>query len=89
MKTIKEAILSTIEKQLDLQNEKGMKNYGQSLDDSPLDEYDWEDMANQELIDCVQYQQKQIRKLRADLKTAESFGEMYRLKYIQVVEGGN
>lgn len=88
MKTIKQAVLETIEQHIDEQNAKGMANYGQSLDDSPVDAYDWQNMIIEEMIDALQYQQKEMKKLRGDVKTAESFGEMYRLKYIQTVEGG-
>lgn len=87
MSTIKEAILTTIEQHINEQNAKGLKNYGQTLDDCPVDAYDWQQEIIQELIDALQYQQKEITKLHSDVKTAESFGEMYRLKYIQIVEG--
>lgn len=89
MSTIKELVLATIEQHIDEQNAKGMKNYGQTLDDCPVDAYDWKNMIIEELIDGLQYQQKEIHKLQGDVKTAESFGEMYRLKYIQVTEGAN
>lgn len=88
MTLIKQAVLKTIEQHIDEQNAKGMANYGQSLDDCPVDAYDWQQEIIQELIDALQYQQKEMQKLRGEVKTAESFGEMYRLKYIQIVEGG-
>lgn len=52
-----------------------------------MDDYNWQDEAMEEMIDLLQYQQKRIMQLQRDNKTAESYGEMYRLKYIQVVEG--
>lgn len=88
MTTIKELILNTIEEHIDEQNAKGVANYGQTLDDCPVDAYDWQQMVIEEMIDALQYQQKEIKKIRGELKTAESFGEMYRLKYIQLREGG-
>lgn len=62
--TIKQEILKTIEGQIDAQNAYGLPKYGITLDDVKPDAYDWQGMANQELIDCVQYQQKEIRRLR-------------------------
>lgn len=64
MKTIKQAVLETIEQHIDEQNAKGMANYGQSLDACPVDAYDWNQMAAEEMIDGLQYQQMEIKKLR-------------------------
>ena len=61
--TIKEMILATIEEHIDAQNEKGMKKYGQTLEDCPADDYNWQKMALEEAIDLMQYQQKEIGRL--------------------------
>ena len=61
--TIKDMILATIEGHIDAQNEKGMKKYGQSIDDCPVDGFDWVRMAFEEAIDLMQYQQKEIGRL--------------------------
>ncbi len=66
MTTIKEAVLSTIEQHIEAQNEKGVKNYGQTLDDCPVDDYNWQTMIIEELIDALQYQQKEIKRLKGD-----------------------
>ncbi len=68
MTTIKEAVLSTIERHIEAQNEKGMKNYGQTLDDCPVDDYNWQTMIIEELIDALQYQQKEMGRLNRQLK---------------------
>lgn len=69
--TIKEEIMSNIESQIDSQDAKGFKKYNQTLDDCDYDNYDWLEMANQELIDLAQYQQKEIRRLRKRIKELE------------------
>lgn len=87
MSEIKEAILKTISDHIDEQGAKGLPKYGVSLDNAPMDAHDWQQMIIEEAIDALKYQQKYIGKLQRDLKTAEEFGEMYRLKYMKVVEG--
>lgn len=53
---------------LDRQNEKGIRTYGHTLDEAP-DTFDWRLMAMEELIDLVQYQQKEIIRLEKLLKS--------------------
>ena len=65
--TIKDMILATIEEHIDAQNEKGMKKYGESIDDCPVDDYSWPNMVIEELIDALQYQQKEIGRLNGFL----------------------
>lgn len=48
-----------IEQGLDQQNEKGLINYGQTLDDCPDDDYDWNQMALEEVLDALQYKVKE------------------------------
>ena len=48
---------------LDKQNEKGLRKYGTTIDEAKDEHYDWRLMAIEELIDLVQYQQKEIMRL--------------------------
>lgn len=64
MKTIKQAVLETIEQRLTEQTDKGIAKYGQSLDEVPVDAYNWNQMAAEEMTDGLQYQQMEIKKLR-------------------------
>lgn len=64
MKTIKQAVLETIEQRLTEQTDKGIAKYGQSLDEVPVDAYNWNQMAAEEMIDGLQYQQMEIKKLK-------------------------
>jgi len=64
MDTIKSKILETVERVIDKQNSKGLKTYGQTLDDCPINDYDWQHMIIEELIDALQYQQKEIDKIK-------------------------
>jgi hypothetical protein len=58
-KTVMNRIIELLEKQ----TSKGLAKYGHTLDDCPDDKYDWRLMALEELIDLVQYQQKEIIRL--------------------------
>ena len=64
MTTIKNKVLTNIKTLMDLQNEKGLKKYGQSLDDCPSNKHDWKIMIIEELIDALQYQQKEMLKMK-------------------------
>lgn len=70
--TIKDEILIKIGKQIDNQIDKGVAKYGQTLDECPTDSYDWQQMINEELIDALQYANKDIRKLRKKVKRLET-----------------
>lgn len=59
MKNISGEQRKIIDQGLDQQNEKGLINYGQTLDDCPDDDYDWNQMTLEELLDALQYQVKQ------------------------------
>ncbi len=58
---IKEKILNNISDLIDKQNAKGLKKYGHPLEDCPARDYDWQNMIIEELIDALQYQQKQMQ----------------------------
>lgn len=62
--TIKDRILQTIDSQIDAQTDNGVGKYSHSLDDCPPEKFDWLQMINEELIDALQYQQKEIGRLR-------------------------
>lgn len=66
--TIKEQLLQSISEGIDIQNAKGLKNYNQTLDECPIEDYEWNIMMIEELIDANQYAIKQIIKLEAELK---------------------
>lgn len=65
---IKQQVLDTIDNLIDAQNSKGMKKYRESLDQCDPDSYDWNVMINEELIDALQYQQKEIIRLSNALR---------------------
>ena len=76
MTTIKAAVLSTIEQHIDQQNAKGMKNYGQTLDDCPVEDYSWQNMIIEELIDALQYQQKEMKRLNLQYELQKTQTEL-------------
>ena len=72
MKTIKDEIISLLDKQ----NEKGMEKYGQSLDECPLNAYDWNIMIQEELIDALQYALKENKRLQAYKEAAAAIANL-------------
>lgn len=62
--TIKDRILQTIDSQIDAQTVKGEGKYTHNLDDCPPEKFNWQQMINEELIDALQYQQKEISRLQ-------------------------
>ncbi len=69
--TIKDGIIKHIENKLNKQNAKGLKEYGQTLDHCDPNAYDWNDMANDELVDACQYFIKENRRLKAIIRGLE------------------
>ena len=62
-------IKDVINQVLDRQNQKGMSTYGRTLDDCPDGDYDWNEMAVEELVDALQYLAKKniiLRKKHAE-----------------------
>ncbi|UOQ93394.1 hypothetical protein MUO14_23995 [Halobacillus shinanisalinarum] len=53
---------------LDEQEAKGIETYGQSLEDCPENDYDWNRMTMEELIDALQYQVKENIRLQNSIK---------------------
>lgn len=92
--TIKERILQTVEGNIEAQTAKGVKTYNQTLDDCAYEAYDWQNMINEELIDALQYQQKEIVGVRAQLNTMNQLLQEYqedanywRVKYQEITGG--
>lgn len=65
--SIKEQLLEMFESHLDSQNEKGMKNYGQTLDECDPNSFDWQTMQIEEIVDAYQYAIKENMKLRSEM----------------------
>lgn len=69
MKTqISERIIAMMTERIEQRNEKGYHTYLETLDDVPFENYDWEKMFIEEILDGVQYQQKRILQLEQELK---------------------
>jgi hypothetical protein len=66
--TVKGRIIDYLNKQTD----KGVKKYGHTLDESPDEKHDWRLMMIEELVDCIQYQQKEIIRLERLLTPSDS-----------------
>lgn len=60
MRVIKKKIIEI----LDQQEQKGITTYGHTLEDCPDEDYDWDIMALEELIDALQYQIKENIRLK-------------------------
>ena len=67
---IKERVINTIESVIDHQNKKGINKYGITIDDVSADDYDWQAMINEELIDAIQYAVKENVRLAQGIKEA-------------------
>lgn len=66
--TIHEALVRQFDSLLTQRDEKGIATYGTTLDEASDDDYSWSMMMLEEMLDLVQYQQKEIRRLRTLLK---------------------
>ncbi|MFC3212706.1 hypothetical protein [Planomicrobium okeanokoites] len=82
--TIKQNILKIVEANIDAQNAKGMATYGKPLEACSHDSYDWNDMASQELIDALQYQQMEIKKVKRLNMILEKENQQMK----QIIKGG-
>jgi len=60
----KKEIIKLVERNINKQIAKGMRKYGHTLEDCPVDRYDWQAMLIEELIDALQYQQKELQRLK-------------------------
>lgn len=70
MKTIRETLKGKFDAWLDKRCDKGVDTYGHELDDCPDEKFDWRDMLIEELLDGLQYQEKEIRILKKRLEDA-------------------
>jgi NTP pyrophosphatase (non-canonical NTP hydrolase) len=72
MKTqISEKAVALIQSRIEARNEKGFETYGETLDDVPFENYNWNSMMNEELLDALQYAMKEITRLEQELKEKE------------------
>ncbi len=69
---ISQIVLGVISSQLDKQNDKGFEKYKESLDDVEFEEYDWNVMVIEELIDGMQYMVKENLRLKTKLEEYEN-----------------
>lgn len=69
IESYKTNILSLIGTLIDNQNDKGIRKYGQSLEKANHPDFDWQAMLIEELIDALQYQQKEISRLNTWIGT--------------------
>ena len=60
---IKDKIIQDITNQIDKQNEKGFEKYGETIDQARDNGHNWQNMLNEELIDGLQYANKEIKRL--------------------------
>lgn len=73
MKTqISEAIVRLISERLGERNDKGFETYKETLDDVPWENYDWNMMAMEELLDMCQYLMKHNMQLQYEIKRLSS-----------------
>jgi histidinol dehydrogenase len=53
---ITKMVLHVVAEVSDKQDQKGVREYGQSLDQVPLNSYEWNMMALEEVVDALKYQ---------------------------------
>lgn len=61
---IRESLKHKFNNWVDERCDKGLNTYGHELDECPDDKYDWRDMLIEELLDGLQYQEKEIKRLK-------------------------
>ncbi|MFP7288038.1 hypothetical protein SFC15_17625 [Shouchella clausii] len=66
-------VLQIVERQLRAQNEKGIAEYGQTIDDAQG--YDWTLEALSECVDAMQYMSRYMLELEAEIKRLKSLSE--------------
>lgn len=61
---ISERVVELIKENLMLRNQKGFDTYKETMDDVPFENYDWNVMIIEELLDAMQYSVKENEKLK-------------------------
>jgi NTP pyrophosphatase (non-canonical NTP hydrolase) len=77
---ISQQIVRVIADRLEDRNIKGYETYKETLDDVPFDNYDWNMMINEELLDALQYSMKENMKLKQEMK---EYGEKVDVKVFE------
>jgi hypothetical protein len=65
MKPIRHELTHLFSSLMEERHQKGLATYGTTLDEAKDLDYDWDQMLIEELLDALQYQQKEIRRLKA------------------------
>jgi hypothetical protein len=65
---ITDIVLGVIANLMDSQDVKGFKKYGKTLDVVPLDAYDWDLMAMEEMVDGLKYLMMENIRLKEENK---------------------
>lgn len=73
-------VLDVIRKNLLIQNDKGFRKYGETLDDVPFENYDWNQMVMEEMSDAMHYLMMENMKLKQQLE------ELRGMKFVDYQE---
>jgi hypothetical protein len=85
MDTIRQTLKRKFGIWLDQRCDKGLDTYGHELDDCPDDKFDWRDMLIEELLDGLQYQEKEIKRLKKELESTKRIAQFFS-KHIERLE---
>jgi NTP pyrophosphatase (non-canonical NTP hydrolase) len=77
---ISQQIVRVIADRLENRNIKGYETYKETLDDVPMENYDWNMMINEELLDALQYSMKENMKLKQEMR---EYGEKVDVKVFE------
>src|SRR5699024_5828219 len=80
----KSRALSVIHSVLDKQTDKGVNKYGHTLEECPVDKFDWQSMLIEELIDAIQYQEKEMDRLMDIDKAKFSYKDVITSLYNEI-----
>jgi len=67
-----QAVIDIVTKIVDSQDEKGWKKYSVTIDDAKDEEYNWYQMAVEELVDGMKYMVKENQRLQNELNHIHS-----------------
>jgi site-specific DNA-adenine methylase len=68
---ITRSVLEVIANLMDKQDQKGLTKYGKTLDKVNLDDYDWNQMAMEEMADCIKYLMMENFRLKRIISVAK------------------